>query len=130
MLFFSDSFFKYLKYILANPFRLFHKVSALGVGMIQAPDVLPDGTINMCDDCPDMCVHDGKLVNSCRLDECRFWGGLLHIHMLKNQPKESPEKEPVEEIIIVYLNRLSDYLFVLARNLMQYFNVKEIPWKS
>lgn len=35
----------------------------------------------------------------------------------------------VPEIIIKYLNRLSDYLFVLSRKLSQDLNAKEIPWK-
>jgi len=36
----------------------------------------------------------------------------------------------VEAIIIKYLNRLSDYLFVLARKAGQENNAKETPWKS
>jgi len=36
--------------------------------------------------------------------------------------------EAVEEIIIQYLNRLSDYLFVLGRKLSQDLNAEEIPW--
>lgn len=35
----------------------------------------------------------------------------------------------VEPLVIKYLNRLSDYLFVLARFLGQLLNVAEIPWK-
>jgi cob(I)alamin adenosyltransferase len=35
---------------------------------------------------------------------------------------------PLEPIIIQYLNRLSDYFFVLARQLTMDFDVKEIPW--
>jgi cob(I)alamin adenosyltransferase len=35
----------------------------------------------------------------------------------------------VEGIIITYLNRLSDYLFVLARLAAQHLNVGEKPWK-
>lgn len=35
----------------------------------------------------------------------------------------------VEGVIIRFLNRLSDYLFVLARKLTQDFNGEEIPWK-
>lgn len=38
-------------------------------------------------------------------------------------------KEKVEEIIIKYLNRLSDYLFVLSRKLSQELHAEEIPWK-
>ncbi|HMJ45959.1 MAG TPA: cob(I)yrinic acid a,c-diamide adenosyltransferase, partial [Ferruginibacter sp.] len=39
------------------------------------------------------------------------------------------EKQFVEPLIIKYLNRLSDFLFVLARYIGQQLNVPEIPWK-
>ncbi|MGB3153522.1 MAG: cob(I)yrinic acid a,c-diamide adenosyltransferase [Chitinophagaceae bacterium] len=39
---------------------------------------------------------------------------------------ESPE---IEKIIIRYLNRLSDFLFVLSRYYGHRLNVAEIPWK-
>jgi len=39
------------------------------------------------------------------------------------------EGEEVEPIVIKYLNRLSDYLFVLARYAAHQLNAKEIPWK-
>ena len=35
----------------------------------------------------------------------------------------------VEPRVIIYLNRLSDYLFVLARYIGHRLKVKEIPWK-
>ena len=35
----------------------------------------------------------------------------------------------VDEVIIRFLNRLSDYLFVLARKLSKDFGAEEIPWK-
>ena len=35
----------------------------------------------------------------------------------------------VESLIIKYLNRLSDYLFVLARFAAHQMNIAEIPWK-
>ena len=35
-----------------------------------------------------------------------------------------------EEIIIKYLNRLSDYLFVLSRYTSHQLKVEEIPWKA
>jgi len=35
----------------------------------------------------------------------------------------------VNEIVIVYLNRLSDYLFVLARKIAHDIGAPEIPWK-
>jgi len=39
------------------------------------------------------------------------------------------ETAPVEEIVVRYLNRLSDYLFVLARKQGSDLKVPEIPWK-
>jgi cob(I)alamin adenosyltransferase len=39
------------------------------------------------------------------------------------------EGEEVAPLIIQYLNRLSDYLFVLSRYIGQVLNVPEIPWK-
>jgi len=39
------------------------------------------------------------------------------------------EQNEVEPIIIKYLNRLSDYLFVLARYTTHQLNAEEIPWK-
>jgi len=39
------------------------------------------------------------------------------------------EKEEIELIIIKYLNRLSDYLFVLARFISHQLGADEIPWK-
>jgi cob(I)alamin adenosyltransferase len=39
------------------------------------------------------------------------------------------ENHEVEPIVIKYLNRLSDYLFVLARYATHELKVEEIPWK-
>ncbi|MBT8299585.1 MAG: cob(I)yrinic acid a,c-diamide adenosyltransferase [Maribacter sp.] len=38
------------------------------------------------------------------------------------------EKEPFEENVLSYINRLSDYLFVLARKLSKELNADEIKW--
>ena len=38
------------------------------------------------------------------------------------------EINKVEEFVIQYLNRLSDYLFVFSRHLTKILNVKETPW--
>ncbi|NND63630.1 MAG: cob(I)yrinic acid a,c-diamide adenosyltransferase [Flavobacteriaceae bacterium] len=38
------------------------------------------------------------------------------------------ESEPVDEMVLKYLNRLSDYLFVLARKLSKDLQANEIKW--
>lgn len=37
--------------------------------------------------------------------------------------------EPVDEVYLIYLNRLSDYLFVLSRKLGKDLGAEEIAWK-
>jgi cob(I)alamin adenosyltransferase len=37
--------------------------------------------------------------------------------------------EPVNELVIKYLNRLSDYLFVLCRTMTHELKAEETPWK-
>jgi cob(I)alamin adenosyltransferase len=37
-------------------------------------------------------------------------------------------EQPTDPLIITYLNRLSDYLFTLARFFARYFNAAETPW--
>lgn len=36
--------------------------------------------------------------------------------------------EPIDPLVIKYLNRLSDFLFVLSRFLTKKYNAKETPW--
>lgn len=45
---------------------------------------------------------------------------VIHLH----------EHEPLEEIIIRYLNRLSDYLFMLCRTMTQELGVEEVLWRA
>lgn len=41
---------------------------------------------------------------------------------------ELASQEPVSELVIQYLNRLSDYLFVLGRKMAQELEVEEVTW--
>lgn len=40
------------------------------------------------------------------------------------------ESYPVDNNVVVYINRLSDYFFVLSRTLLKDDNIKEIYWKQ
>lgn len=39
------------------------------------------------------------------------------------------EESPVEDLVIIYLNRLSDYLFALCRKMTYELQVEEVTWK-
>ena len=39
------------------------------------------------------------------------------------------EESPVEDLVVMYLNRLSDYLFVLSRAMAHELGVAEVTWK-
>lgn len=40
------------------------------------------------------------------------------------------EQAPVDQILIIYLNRLSDFLFTLSRKIGKDFGVEEVIWQS
>lgn len=69
----------WLRDLLRHPGSLFDGVQLQSIGIIQAPDLQPGGLADMCDGCPDMTVWDGKLINSCRMDEYRLFGDLLTV---------------------------------------------------
>jgi pyruvate-formate lyase-activating enzyme len=65
--------------VLRHPGRLFEKIYVQSIGIIQAPDILPDGRADMCDSCPDITIYEGKFINSCRMDEYRLFGGFVAV---------------------------------------------------
>ena len=67
----------YLKTIAAQPLTLLRPLHVQTIMVIQPIDVLASGRQNMCDGCPDMTVHDGELVWSCRLEEPKCFGQFL-----------------------------------------------------
>jgi molybdenum cofactor biosynthesis enzyme MoaA len=70
---------KWLRRILSHPAEIFSPVYLQSVGIIQAPDMQSDGQADMCDSCPDMTVYNGTLINSCRMDEYRLFGGFVSV---------------------------------------------------
>jgi hypothetical protein len=64
---------------LKHPSRVLDHIYVQSIGIIQAPDLLPDGRVDMCDSCPDMTWYNGQLINSCRMDELRLFGEFLTV---------------------------------------------------
>jgi hypothetical protein len=63
---------------LINPLRWKKPLYTQSISIIQAPDMMENGMASMCESCPDMCVWEGNLVNSCRLEEYRKYGRLVN----------------------------------------------------
>jgi cob(I)alamin adenosyltransferase len=87
--------------------RLFTIGSSLATDGNKEP-ILPGGHVSVSS------IHVARCV--CRRAE------RLAVGMQQNEL-------PVDERVIRYLNRLSDYLFTLARYVAQKLGAEEIPWK-
>ena len=68
---------RWAKSMLVDPVDALGTQHLQAVVCIQPIDLTDDGRDNMCDGCPDMTVHEGKLVWSCRLEEYKQFGGVL-----------------------------------------------------
>ena len=74
----------WLRRVARRPTTLLRPLHLQSVMIIQPVDVLPDGRQSMCDSCPDMTVHEGQLVWSCRLDERFKYGRLMRVERKAN----------------------------------------------
>ena len=70
-------FFNILKAALVNPLSLFKPAYIQSFMIIQPVNFEDDGRQDMCDSCPDITVHDGKLVWSCRMEELNKFGAFV-----------------------------------------------------
>ncbi len=57
-----------------TPKSAFRPAHMQSIMIIQPINIEADGSQDMCDGCPDMTVHNGKLVWSCRLEELNRYG--------------------------------------------------------
>jgi len=85
---------RYLVALLKNPFRIFKPLYMQSIMFIQPVDFMQDGRQSMCDGCPDITVHEDKLVWSCRLEELKNYGTFLNTVPRKKQPV--PEEAKLE----------------------------------
>jgi hypothetical protein len=68
------TFFRFLKESFRNPLRIFDSIYIQCINL-QQPNEVFRGETNLCDGCVNMMVYRGELVNSCKLDEYRMFGG-------------------------------------------------------
>jgi hypothetical protein len=68
-----QTFKNYVRTCFRHPFLLAKKVYSQSIHLHQ-PNELLAGQINLCDSCLNMMIYQGRLINSCRLDEYRFFG--------------------------------------------------------
>lgn len=76
--------FNFLKICLRNPLRFFDRIYMQSIH-IQQPNEILDGKINLCDDCVNMSIYDGHLINPCQMDEYRMYGGPIVV--MENEAK-------------------------------------------
>jgi hypothetical protein len=70
-------FFNILGNALIDPLNFFRSAHFQSIMIIQPVNFEADGRQDMCDGCPDITVHDGKLVWSCRLEELNAFGNFF-----------------------------------------------------
>lgn len=63
--------------LLKSPRAWRHRPRLQTIMIIQPVDFMTDGRQSMCDGCPDLTVHEGRLVWSCRLEEVKQFGSFL-----------------------------------------------------
>lgn len=82
----KKAFSNFIKASIKNPLRLFDKIYIQSISL-QQPNELIKGESNLCDSCVNMMVYKGELINSCRLDEYRMFGGPVTAVLLENEKK-------------------------------------------
>jgi len=89
---------RYLLSILKNPLSLRHRLHVQTITVIQPLDMLADGRMCMCDGCPDMTVHDGKLYWSCRLEEVKNYGCFVNASPRCIQPAAATTTQAEQQL--------------------------------
>ncbi len=92
---------QFFREVLRRPGELFRPLYVQSIGIIQGPDLLEDGRVDMCESCPDMTVWDGKLVHSCRMDEWRLYGSYVVAQRRVKKPADGHEVIAPDAIPVV-----------------------------
>ena len=77
------AFADFLREACRRPASLFDGLYAQTLHL-QTPMEMLDGEVNFCDGCANQMLHEGRLINSCCLDQYRIFGGpLVPVHVEK-----------------------------------------------
>jgi len=80
------AFSHYLRESLKDPLRVFESIYAQSIHL-QQPNEIYHGDVNLCDGCANMMAYQGRLINSCRLDEYRMFGKPVTVISVKDSLK-------------------------------------------
>jgi len=80
---------RYLKHLISRPSDILKKAHLQSLMIIQPVNFEPDGRQDMCDSCPDITVHNGKLLWSCRLEEVKKYGAFV-----QTVPADTGSRQP------------------------------------
>ena len=72
----KKAFKNYVISVLKNPLNLFKRIYVQSI-VIQQPFEVINGEVNLCDGCVNLMPYKNKMINSCRLEEYRLFGGPL-----------------------------------------------------
>jgi hypothetical protein len=78
---------------LRNPLRLFRRAHLQSIMFIQPVDFMANGDQSMCDGCPDITVHNGELVWSCRMEEVKDFGSFLRTVPVKTEVEKEQKAQ-------------------------------------
>ena len=85
----------YLKSLFSMPAAFFRRLHFQSVMIIQPADIMQNGSVNMCDGCPDITVWNDELVWSCRMEEQHRWG--QNVRMVPRKEQDSTTRKQEEE---------------------------------
>jgi hypothetical protein len=81
---------RYLCAVVRNPLRVFDKIYTQTISLQQPNEVL-GGKINLCEGCCNSMLYGENLIESCRLDEYRLFGGPV-TPVFKQPGSSAPDK--------------------------------------
>ena len=78
----------YLLSITKYPLKIFSRVYAQSISIVQPIDILPNGEADTCQGCPNKTYWNGRIISACRLEEYMMYG--THFTMI---PKENSNEK-------------------------------------